>query len=143
MGGFQHILFATDFGEPAEKAEVVAVALALELGARLSILHVYTIPAPLYAGAVTWPTEDLAAAARGALTETLARVEQRGATCDGILEMGTAWERIVATAKERDIDLIVVGTHGRRGLNRALLGSVAERVVRLSPVPVLTVPGSR
>ena len=49
------------------------------------------------------------------------------------------YEQILSTAKARGVDLIVMGTHGRTGLSRALVGSVAERVVRLSPVPVLTV----
>ena len=56
------------------------------------------------------------------------------------MQFGTPWETIVVSAGSGRFDLIVMGTHGRRGVKRALLGSVAERVVRSSPVPVLTVP---
>jgi len=56
-----------------------------------------------------------------------------------VLNSGIAWERILETAKMVEAGLIVMGTHGRRGVPRAFLGSVAERVVRLSPVPVLTI----
>jgi nucleotide-binding universal stress UspA family protein len=58
---------------------------------------------------------------------------------EGILASGEPWRAILAKARELDCDLILMGTHGRRGLERALVGSVAEKVVRLSPIPVLTI----
>jgi nucleotide-binding universal stress UspA family protein len=58
-----------------------------------------------------------------------------------VLAHGEPWKQILEIAKERMADIIVMGTHGRRGLSRVFLGSVAEKVVRLSPVPVMTVPG--
>ena len=55
--------------------------------------------------------------------------------------VGVEWEQILEVVKARNADLIVMGTHGRRGLSRLFLGSVAEKVVRISPVPVLTIRG--
>ncbi len=60
----------------------------------------------------------------------------------GIVRCGAAWEQILDVARERGADLIVVGSHGRTGVPRALIGSVAEKVARLAQVPVLTVHGS-
>ena len=60
-----------------------------------------------------------------------------------ILRDGVAWEEVNAVAKEIDANLIVIGTHGRRGLARALLGSVAENVIRTSTIPVLVIHGPR
>ena len=57
----------------------------------------------------------------------------------GFVRLGAPWEEILSVATERGADLVVVGTHGRRGFAHALMGSVAERVVRLSTIPVLTV----
>ena len=57
------------------------------------------------------------------------------------LYCGAPWEQVLAAIDQHNIDVVVMGTHGRRGIAHALLGSVAERVVRLSPVPVLTVRG--
>jgi len=70
------------------------------------------------------------------------RGEPGGEEFHTVLRTGVPWEEILDTAKKLDVGLIVMGTHGRRGLPRAILGSVAEKVVRLSPVPVLTVRGA-
>jgi len=79
----------------------------------------------------TRPCERCAAA--------VARLGDRIETVATALRSGRPWEEILAAAREGNADLIVIGTHGRKGLPRALLGSVAEKVVRMSPVPVLTV----
>jgi nucleotide-binding universal stress UspA family protein len=84
--------------------------------------------------------------AQAAMNNEAARLRDKGAEVktvlvSTVLKSGRAWEQILDTAEKVDAGLIVIGTHGRRGLPRALLGSVAERVVRLSPVPVLTVHG--
>ena len=80
-------------------------------------------------------------AARTALDEVQARVSKLLPGTQSLLKVGPEWERILDAVKEANVDLIVMGTQGRRGLPRLILGSVAEKVVRLSPVPVLTVHG--
>lgn len=140
MAAFKHIVVPTDFGELAEHAIDVAVELASKYGATLTLVHVYSIPTPAYAEAFSWPMEELEKAAREALDRELARTKARHADTDAALEVGVAYDRIVEVVKGRGADLVVMGTHGRRGLPRFVLGSVAEKVVRLCPVPVLTVP---
>ncbi len=88
-----------------------------------------------------WPTDELAKAAKKELeaSMTLAKTKANYSNIEPLLASGPPWEQILQVAKERGADLIVMGTHGRRGLSHALLGSVAEKVVRISPIPVLTV----
>lgn len=138
--GFQHILVPTDFGDVAQHALDLAVELASSCGAKLTLLHVHSVPTPAYAEALSWPLDEIERAARAALDKALADTRARHANTDAVLEAGIAHDRIVELVKSRGVDLVVLGTHGRRGLPRVVLGSVAEKVVRLSPVPVLTVP---
>jgi nucleotide-binding universal stress UspA family protein len=137
----KNILVPTDFGESSDRAEALAAHLAKTFEAKITLLHVWSLPIPGYAEALAWPIDSIEAAARQALEHAHGRLKARHANTDSVLAAGAAWDRILETARERDIDLIVMGTHGRRGISRAFLGSVAEKVVRLSPVPVLTVTG--
>jgi nucleotide-binding universal stress UspA family protein len=73
------------------------------------------------------------------LEQTLGIVQKQVRHANSLLRQGVAWQEILAQISEAGADLVIIGTHGRRGLSRALLGSVAENVVRMSPVPVLTV----
>lgn len=141
MAGFKHIVVPTDFGEIAEQATDLAIELASKYGAKLTLVHVYTIPTPAYAEAFAWPVEEIQKAAREALDRELAKTKARYPNTEAVLDVGVAHDRIVEVVRSRGADLVVMGTHGRRGLPRFVLGSVAEKVVRLSPVPVLTVPG--
>jgi nucleotide-binding universal stress UspA family protein len=134
-----HILVPTDFGESSGQAEVLALDLAAQSGAKITLLHVWSVPIPSYAEGLTWPIDALEGAARNGLAEAHARLVTKHPATEAVLTAGLTWERILETAKDRGVDLIVMGTHGRRGLPRWFLGSVAEKVVRLSPVPVLTV----
>jgi nucleotide-binding universal stress UspA family protein len=83
-------------------------------------------------------------AATTALDGVGSRAQRSGVKVDTVLRHGPAWSEILAVAAETKADLIVMGTHGRRGLARALLGSVAEKVVRTASCPVMTVrePGA-
>jgi nucleotide-binding universal stress UspA family protein len=135
----KHILLPTDFGESSASAESLAVDLASTFGAKLTLLHVWSVPTPGYAEALSWPIDGIEAPARDALERAHANLKQKHPETDAILTAGIAWDRIIELAKERGVDMMVIGTHGRRGLPRFMLGSVAEKVVRLSPVPVLTV----
>lgn len=136
---FKSILVPTDFGEPAEQATALAVTFAEKFDAKLTLLHVYELP-PVYGygEALAWPMEDFAREAQKSLDAALSKLKELHPRADAVLETGDASERILAVAKSRNVDLIVMGTHGRRGLAHVLLGSVAEKVVRRSPVPVLT-----
>ena len=122
------ILFPTDFSAASEAARRVAVDMARETGATLHVVHVVppVTDASLPAEQLTGLAEDIGVGLR--VTTALLG--------------GSAGREIVRYARERGIDLIVVGTHGRTGLSRAILGSVAESVVRLAPCLVLSVPAA-
>ncbi|MDP1570936.1 MAG: universal stress protein [Vicinamibacterales bacterium] len=134
------IVVAVDFGEPALAAVRVAAPLARRLGAALIAVHAETLEAPPYftsdqIGAL----EAQRAAAREAAERHLRDVvgDTAGGPVDARVVAGPATSVLVDAAA--DADLIVIGTHGRRGPSRWWLGSVAERVARSSPVPVLVV----
>jgi universal stress protein A len=122
------ILFPTDFSPASEAAGRIAREMALESGARLHVLHV--VP----------PVTDPSLPAEH-LTQ-VGRSLAEGLRMETVLLSGWAGRNIVDYAREKRIDLIVVGTHGRTGVTHAILGSVAETVVRLAPCLVLMVPAS-
>ena len=137
---FKHILVPTDFGEPAEHALDVAIELAKKFDSRISILHVYQVFLPMpYGDGFAWPAEQIAAGAGKTLEAYMAKVKARYSRCEGILRPGITSDQILTVAGESNANVIVMGTHGRRGMPRFMLGSTAERVVRTSPIPVLTV----
>jgi nucleotide-binding universal stress UspA family protein len=111
------------------------------------VIHAYEIPVIGFPDGALIATSDMAArianAARAALDTAVEQREGRGVPIVGVLRQGAAWEEINAVADEISADLVVIGTHGRRGLARALLGSVAENVVRTSTRPVTTIRGAR
>jgi nucleotide-binding universal stress UspA family protein len=139
---FKHILVPTDFGEPAQHALDIGIELARKFDAKLSILHSYQFIIPLpYTEAISFPFEQIALRAQELLDDTVVKASERYVKCTGLLRTGQPFAEIVDAARDGGVDLIVMGTHGRRGLPRAIMGSTAERVVRTSPVPVLTVSG--
>jgi nucleotide-binding universal stress UspA family protein len=141
------ILVATDFAEASRAAADVGVELAQTFRVPLVLVHAYDVPMQVYTGVPLVPVAEYAKAYEEAARESLDKERQRlvaaGADVNAVLRSGVAWEEVLSTAKQLDVGLIVTGTHGRHGLPRALLGSVAEKVVRLSPVPVLTIHGTR
>ncbi len=143
MARFERILVATDFEDGARAALDVALDLGQRLDAQLTLLHVFTPPAStyaFYAEGLSWPIEELTAQAQKVMDEVVMRARASHSSIEGMVMGGIASESIVAFAESGRFDLIVMGTHGRRGLSRVLLGRVAEKVVRHSPTPVLTVP---
>jgi nucleotide-binding universal stress UspA family protein len=136
----KNILYLTDFSQPSEQALPFAAALARKYCAKLYSLHVF-MPAP-YAG----KTPGMAAAGMEA-EEEIARAEMQriesqlsGLQHQEIVESGLGvWATVDQSIRDYDIDLIVMGTHGRTGPERLLLGSVTEEVFRRSRVPVLTI----
>jgi nucleotide-binding universal stress UspA family protein len=138
---FRHILAPVDFEPPSRRALEVAADLAQQFDARLTVLHAWDVPAYAYAG-VPYVAADVWTALEGAaqqhLDSTVAAIRQRLPRTVGKLTRGPAASEILAAVEREGVDLVVLGTHGRQGLNRVLLGSVAEKVVRASSVPVLT-----
>ena len=138
------ILHPTDFSECAAQAEAMAVDLARKLDGELVLFQVL-VETPLYAeGLLNMPAVQQVYDAQRkwseeALEARAGDLRQRGIKASWRLQAGVPFEAIVKVAEEERADLIVIGTHGRSGLNRVLLGSVAERVIRLAPCPVLTV----
>ena len=140
------ILVPTDFSETADAALAYAKELAAKLDASLHVLHVMSDPyaAAMYVPEVYAPPSPEAQAR--ALEKTRERLrarldEEEEARFHGACAIvtGLTAKQIVTYAVEHGVDLIVMGTHGRRGVTHLLLGSVAEHVVRTAPCPVLTV----
>jgi nucleotide-binding universal stress UspA family protein len=142
----KRILIPVDFSGSSRKACEVGVELAEIFRVPLVLVHVVPIASVSYANAPYVPapeyTQHVEQSALAALQDEAQRLEGKGVAIETVLRFGRAWEEIIDAAKKLDVGLIVIGTHGRRGLPRALLGSVAEKVVRLSPVPVMTVRGA-
>jgi universal stress protein A len=141
---FERILLATDFSEASVRAFDESVRLAGASGASLILVHAYQVPpAAALSHAPAGVYEDYEQAVRRSADEKLcALVEQaraRGADARPLLVAGFPDEEIVAAAGREKADLLVIGTHGRRGAARLFLGSVAARVVTTAPCPVMTV----
>jgi nucleotide-binding universal stress UspA family protein len=138
----KHILVPTDLSESAEQALEYACDLGRLLGSQIHLLNVISIPAlgvPELGVALTATMIDELVVNNQDALDRLARTRCTANLGQVMVRTGDARDVINATAQELGIDLIIMGTHGRRGLSRALLGSVAETVVRSAPCAVLTV----
>jgi nucleotide-binding universal stress UspA family protein len=136
------VLLATDGSTPASSAFDHAASLAAETGAALHVLSVVdTADLGLRTDADAVDDDDPRRdAAEAAVADAVDRAEAAGLDAVGTTRVGVPHREIGAYADEVAADVVVVGTHGRTGLSRTLLGSVAARVVRTAPVPVLVVP---
>ena len=139
----QHVLIPVDFSTYAEQALDYAIALAKKLPARVTLLHAIQPPVAVNIEGGLWPSstyiQELEAESTRDMETYLTRVTAAGVQGEMRVVHGVPFHQIIETAKAHQADLIVMGTHGRAGLAHALLGSVAERVVRLAPCPVLVV----
>lgn len=136
----KRILVPHDFSETSDAAVKYAVAFARNFGAALQLLHVSSKAA--YEMGTEFPLgleESLEAAVRERMLKILAPTDLAALQPEFQILEGTPAVEIVRYAKEHDIDLIIMGTHGRGFIAHAVLGSVAEKVVRTAPCPVLTV----
>jgi universal stress protein A len=135
------ILVPTDFSNTADHALEYAATLAQPLDATLHLLHVIGTPVlgipEVGMAYMSTVIEQLSVGAQAALESRIAAYRDRIALAPPRLETGDPREVIDRVAALISADLIVMGSHGRRGLSRALLGSVAETVVRTAPCPVL------
>jgi nucleotide-binding universal stress UspA family protein len=139
-----HVLVATDFSEASKAALVYGRELAHTFGARLDVLHVVPNLAKYYAAesyTSTFPEieEGMEQAAEHEIDRLLTDEDRRRGGRAILRTWESPADGITRHAREANIDLIVMGTHGRGGVSHLLLGSVAERVVRTAPCPVLTV----
>jgi nucleotide-binding universal stress UspA family protein len=144
MLSIRRILFPTDFSEPAEYAWPYALTFAQEFGAEVHLLHVVA-PPPRLTETYTVPfdpegtVQALRAEASSSLDGQVEAAKSRGLIFSREVRVGVDSREIIDYAAKHDIDLIVMATHGRTGLAHVLLGSVAEKVVRKAPCPVLTI----
>lgn len=138
----RHILVPIDFDEGSAPQLEYASQMAQRLGAKITALHIWRVPVYGFPVGVTMPAVELGRAIESSATRALDSLlkphRDQGIEIDALLRSGTPWEQILEVAKEVDAELIVLATHGRKGLPRALIGSVAEKVIRMSEVPVLT-----
>jgi nucleotide-binding universal stress UspA family protein len=137
------ILVPTDFGEPSESALDYAIDFARVFGSDIVLLHAYEIPIMGFPDGALVATAELTTSitesARIGLERQMKTREGSGVAMRAIVKQASPVDAVNEVADETHAELVVMGTHGRRGLPRALLGSVAEKVVRACKVPVLTV----
>jgi nucleotide-binding universal stress UspA family protein len=135
----KNILFATDFSTAADLAMPFATQIAKRYGAKVYGVHVNS--SDDYTGVAPNAWAAMAEAAEKETKEDARRLNEqlRGIEHEVVIGEGNIWEVVCNLIKEKQIDLVVVGTRGRTGLGKALLGSVAEQILRQAPCPVLTV----
>jgi len=146
---FKKILCPTDFSEPSYEAIKAAGELAYHFGSELHIVHVIAsvpiVPVPIgpepSAFNVSLYEQELDASSKRALEEVVNQLESKELKTRLIALRGDPADEIVRTVDEENVDLIVIATRGRTGLDRLVFGSVAEKVVRLAKCPVLTITG--
>ena len=146
MNSIERILVPIDFSPCSDAALEYGIFVAERFDATLHVLHVWE-PVHLVApDMVMWRGDGAAALSEFARTQAgkeveriLARLDRRGLRARGRLESGDPYELILGLARDEKFDLVVMGTHGRTGLAHLLSGSVAEKVVRNAPCPVMTI----
>lgn len=149
MIDLKRILFATDFSECAVLAREMARQLAEQFGAELHILHVIHdlgVEVPDFGMGLAFPgyLENIGTQQREMKEGASKLLSQERSDCGSVnvvteVRFGKPFVEIIKYARDTEMDLIVVGSHGRSGITHLLIGSVAERVVRKAPCPVLTV----
>ncbi len=143
----RNVLHASDFSRASSAAFAKAVEIARRSRAKLTLVHVLSPVVPVVAEGYVAPAAydrieaTQRTAARRELDRLVARARRAGLRADSRLLTGVPHDAVVRAARRARADLLVIGTHGRTGLARLFLGSVAARIVTLAPCPVLTVRG--
>ena len=143
----KQMLCASDFSPASRPALRLAQELARTLKARLIIFHAYEPSVPIGNGGYLPPSvmQEMLTATRDAAAQSLKRLARssqgKGVRISTLLAEGPAAAAIVRAAKKHRVNLVVMGTHGRTGVRRLLMGSVADRVIRTASCPVLVVGG--
>ena len=137
----KNILFATDFGTASDPALRYAHAIAARHGSKVYVLHVLPPEARISVPLDKFPTEfdRVRQEAAEHMTKLLGGESMKGVAHDALIERGNIAEIVPATVETNSIDMVIVGTHGHRGLKKLMLGSVAEEIFRSAMCPVLTV----
>ncbi len=143
MPDFQKILFATDFSESSENAFRYALSMARQFNSRLFILHVINEPVDLrgfYVPHISFDQleKEIEEGAQKMMDSFVSGAIGDFANYETAIVPGIPYDEIINKAVEEKVNLIITGTHGRTGLDHVLFGSTAEKVVRKSPIPVLT-----
>ena len=147
MSRIRRILHATDFSRASRAAFTKALDLAKTNKAELLVVHTLAPGMPMVGDGYVSPQvyEDLAASARAYgkknLDALVAKARKAGVRAKSLLLEGVPHEQIARTARRQRADVVVMGTHGRTGLAKLFLGSVAGRVIAIAPCPVMTVRG--
>jgi len=136
---FHHVLAAIDFDECSGAAVEQAVRLAEHMDASLTVTHAVSVPYGYISSLMGELMAQLQDRARTELQIVVQPIRERLARVDDVVRWGVPWEEILDVAREVQADLIVLGARGPKQLHKVLLGSVAEKVVRMATVPVLTV----
>lgn len=136
--GWNRILVATDGSKFSQAAVEKAIDFALSYGSELIIISVVDVPAEFY-GEAPEAWDRLVEKAHTYLKQAKKTAESRGITCSTMVKESQTWQAIVEAADKERIDTIVIGSHGKTGLKRLLMGSVAEKVIGHAPCPVLVV----
>lgn len=143
MTSIERILCPVDFSETSEHALAYALELARGLGAEVDLAHIYQLPMYALPDGALLAGPDMASRILDTCQDSLDELASRHAGHEVALEKhlteGVPHTEICRLAQKLGADMIVMGTHGRTGFGHLLLGSVAERVVRMSKIPVLTV----
>ena len=137
----RRILVPVDFSEHSQKALRYALAFAAQFGAEVALVHI--VEQMVYPGDWMYPplaVTDFASEKREQVLAKLRALDEgSGVKTQHIVRLGRAWQEVVEIAREMKSDMIILATHGYTGLKHALLGSVAEKIVRHAPCPVLSV----
>ncbi len=147
MSRIRRVLHPSDFSRASGAAFTKAVEMAKTNRAELLVVHVLTPVIPMVGDGYVSPKvyEEIEATARSQaqaqLDRLVARAKKAGVRVRSLLMQGVPHEQITRAARSKRADLVVIGTHGRTGLAKFFLGSVAARVVSIAPCPVLTVRG--
>jgi nucleotide-binding universal stress UspA family protein len=145
MAKIRTVMMASDFSSASRAAFARAVELAKANRARLLVMHALALgpPAGEYVPPQVWDRIETAnrAEARKQIDRLVAKAKQAGVRAAGLIMVGSPYDVIARTARSKRADVLVMGTHGRTGLPRFFLGSVATRVLAAAPCPVLTVRG--
>jgi nucleotide-binding universal stress UspA family protein len=139
---FKRILVPTDFSTCADEALAVAIELAKKFGAHVILAHACESPSAAYMGMMATPLDlitPVREAAKEALAQSFELLKHKHEDSESLLLFGNAPLELLRAIDGSRADLVVMGTQGRTGLTHLLLGSVAEKIVRTSPIPVLTV----
>ncbi len=144
MREFRNILFATDFSESSDHAFEYALSLAKKYNSQLILIHVINEPVDLrgfYVPHISFDKleEEVEQGAKKMMEKFCRTHLGDYDNYETAVVPGIPFDEVIKTAREKSADLIVMGTHGRTGLDHVLFGSTAEKVVRRSPVPVMTV----